>query len=179
MTTLKIKSNRWVRWGIIAAVCYLLASAGVNGVIDPRWYIESDAGTEAKIRREEGWMIIDVPESFSREGYLNLKVKDMDYFRTDLNVLYNCGIEDPDSAEGSINICRGINSFPVPDRKEGVRNLAFSEQELYRLGIVLESARWSADRQVDRAKMLEIAASFLCMAAFYRFCTWIRRRYAK
>lgn len=38
MKMLKIGKNSWLKWCLIIVICYLLASYGVNGVVNPVVY---------------------------------------------------------------------------------------------------------------------------------------------
>ncbi|MBQ9140646.1 MAG: hypothetical protein IJX63_02495 [Lachnospiraceae bacterium] len=55
MKILKTGKNRWLKWILIVLICYLLASYGVNGTVNPMVYFE--AGQQADtLKMLEIWL---------------------------------------------------------------------------------------------------------------------------
>ena len=173
----KIKNNQFVKWCVVFLVCYLLASVGVNGVINPYYYVNSGDKEELEIIKGEEYQMIDLTLAGFGEGYLNIKIDDMNTFQQTVNVIANFGTEDPINEK--LELFEGINSYKLSDLADNVGNLAISQRELTEIEVVLDSVFWSAQKQVDILKTVEIMASFLSIAVFYMSMMWIKNKYAK
>lgn len=177
MKTLAKRNRAIFRWIMIAVICYLLASAGVNRVINPYYYFHTGHGSELPVSSDDEYVMIDLSAHADAEGFLTIAVEEMNTFSISVKarLIYETG----ETEEKTIDIGEVINCYKLQSWGEGIVQIAIPKNALKDAELQIGSAEWSQKRQVNTVQMLQVFISFLCLVIFYSFVQEIRKKYAK
>ena len=159
---------------IFIIICYLLASWGVNGVINPIHYYRNIIMHEEEIIpvREGNNIILDCSESREPFEYLSFRVTDSYNIFFDIKV----NTSAKDAAEMVVGVHQGLNTIKIPD-DTGV--VMISADTMDENGVLWDAFVLSDHRKVDSAKMMEILVSMLLLLALWEGVQYIKNRYTK
>ena len=177
MKMLKTEKNNWLKWTIIMLICYLLASYGVNGIVNPAAYFKQAMQEEVNIIYEEDVVFIKLPEDKGKYNYLNIELQDINMFETAVEVVFE--YPGTKKLQKELVLCNRKNSFALQELGEDMIGISFEKTDLDKYDIILKKALLSEEKQPDTLKMLEIWISFLGITGVYVFMQWIKKRYAK
>lgn len=177
MKTLAKKNKAIIRWIVIVAVCYLLASAGVNQVINPYYYFHREQAVELSVSFDEAYMYIDLFNYSDKGGFLTISVEDMNTFS--VGVKARIVYENEETEEKTINIGNVINCYNLQRYGDGVKQIVIPQESLKEADMQIGAVVWSQHRQVNTLQMVLVFFSFLCLVVFYSFMQWIKKKYAK
>ena len=175
MKTLTKRNNSIVKWILIVVICYLLASVGVNQVVNPFYYFHEEQTVELPLQTDEDAVSIDV--SAYEEGFLTIKVEDMNTFS--VSVKARITYKNGEKEEKTIEIGNVINCYKIQKLGEGIIQITIPQAALKDAGIQISDIEWSPKRQVNTLQMILVFISFFCLVAFYNFMQFIKKKYTK
>ena len=175
MKTLTKRNNSIVKWILIVVICYLLASVGVNQVVNPFYYFHEEQTVELPLQTDEDAVSIDV--SAYEEGFLSIKVEDMNTFS--VSVKARITYKNGETEEKTIEIGNVINCYKIQELGEGIIQITIPQTAIEDAEIQIGSVEWSQKRQVNTLQMILVFISFFCLAAFYNFMQFIKKKYTK
>lgn len=155
-------------------VCYLLASWGVNGVINPMHYFREAVMYKEEIfpTEDEKYLMIDLADKYESREYLSFLVSESDNIFFDIVLI--ASVEEPQKV--IVEVHQGINTLKIP---EGAGSIRVLRDTITQNGAVLNSYMLSEYRNVDSMKMMEIMISMLLLFGFWEAVQYIRKRYTK
>lgn len=166
------------------AGAYLLASWGVNGVLNPMYYVKS-----AMMRRqtleisecEDGILLepvrkvqSDKLEYEDKMNFLSFRIAQAESFSFDLRLLVYLKEE---TMEMSVRVWKGWNTVSL-NNKAGEKIVAV--QAAPKSGdVVFADAKLSEHMWVDTEKMVCVWVFFLMLMVFWEGVWWMKERYAE
>lgn len=175
MNISELKNNKIVRWICCILVCYLLASWGVNGTVNPVNYWKQGESGIISTEYSEEYLVIDLKDQLQKAEYINLNISQMNSYMISIDVV--TGVTDKGNQK-KMNLDRGMNSWAIDklDTEEGRLKIPLKtlEKEQVQIGQIF----WSEYKQVDGLAMIKIFVSFIFLSVFYSFISWIKRHYS-
>lgn len=164
------------------AAAYLLASWGVNGVLNPMHYIHSTTMQRhvLKIQEDAERFHIELPQDLGKEAsFLSFEVTDAQRYAFVLPLTGNAS--DGEAGPYSVDVWKGWNAIDLERlQDQSIWNKITIPKILPESGeIMLDTVILSKYRKMDTKKMLYIFVSFLFLAAFWESVWWIKERYAQ
>lgn len=155
--------------------CYLIASWGVNGVINPVHYYKNEVMQSIEITAiwQDDVLMIDLTEYQEKFEYLSFIVLASEGFVWDITL--DCSGEVERIITEAVH--QGLNSLQLP--VEECSYIKIPIDVLEKNGAVLQNFVLSEYRKVDTLKMIEICLSLLLLLVFWECVQWIKDRYAK
>ena len=175
MKTLAKRNNSIVKWILIVVICYLLASVGVNQVVNPFYYFHEEQTVELPLQTDEDAVSIDV--SAYEEGFLTIKVEDMNTFS--VSVKARITYKNGETGEKTIDIGNVINCYKIQELGVGIIQIIIPQTAIEDAEIQISDIEWSQKRQVNTLQMILVFISFFCLVAFYNFMQFIKKKYTK
>lgn len=162
---------------------YLLASWGVNGVVNPVHYIRC-ARMQIQMlevsERGDG-IVLRLPEGYGEKGLgvLSFRVTESEDYSFNLRLLGYPS--DGDAQEADIKVWKGWNTVELDRLQSGKswKEILVPKDVSEAEGLVLEDAGLSKWRKVDVGRAVYIFAAFLFLAVFWECVWWIKERYAE
>lgn len=166
------------------AAAYFMASFGVNGVINPMYYLRnvSEQTQELKFWEDEGRLAIELPQERVLKGqaFLSYQIEELEDFISVLPV-YVC-TEEGNDLKINMKSKKGWNwynlSSILQDGKR-IKALVLPRESVEIQGLQLKSVELSPYPKVDTARMLSLWMSFLMLVAFWECVWWMKERYAE
>lgn len=179
MRILKLKGNYMnpVKWLIYIIVSYLLASWGVNGVVNPVHYVRAASMQVTELEAEEtaDGVSIALPETGLEGGVLVFEITASKDYKFKLKVV---GVPEAGEHETmTIEACRGTNSVNLIDNSWV--SVLIPVDSVKQQEIDIDDVRLSEYRSVSLGRMLYIFAVFLLMLTFWEAVQWVKKRYAE
>lgn len=186
MKTLKAKNKNeavW-KWMCYVAGAYLLASWGVNGVLNPMYYVKSAwmCRQTLEISECEDGILLepvrnlqsDKLEYEDKMNFLSFRITQAESFSFDLQLLVYLQEE---TMEMSVRVWKGWNTVSL-NNKAGEKIVAV--QAVPKSGaVVFADAKLSEHMWVDTGKMVCVWAFFLMLMVFWEGIWWMKERYAE
>jgi len=178
----RIKKRLLVKWLEYMAAAYLLASWGVNGVLNPFHYIHSITMQRhvLEIQSDAERFCIELPQDLGTEAsFLSFEVTDAQRYAFALPLTGSTS--DGEAGPYSVDVWKGWNTFDLARlQDQSVWNKITIPKIPPESGeIMLDTVILSKYRKMDTKKMLYIFVSFLFLAAFWESVWWIKERYAQ
>lgn len=171
-----VKKKGAAKWMLYAVSIYLLASWGVNQVINPLIYVKSAIMYKKplNISDRDGDILI----AFEEENFLSFCIVESDKYSFDLRITgYS---EDEAAQERIIHVFKGWNTLDLRKlKKDQWKKIAVPEQTVEQNGLLLEHAELSEYPNVDLFRMLSVYLSFFALVIFWEGIRWIKRKYAQ
>lgn len=174
------KKNRMKNWGrkslLYVVICYLLASWGVNGVINPMHYYRQFVMEEKAIDyiSENKNIILEWNEDREEYRYISFEVLDAKNLYNDIWVdIYS---DDELLRRESIELHKGLNSLAIEDESVYV---SVSSDEITKNQLIIKEFVLSMYRKVDTWNMVEIFISMIFLLTIWECIQLIKNRYAK
>lgn len=180
------KAEKAVQWAGYLMVAYLLASWGVNGVVNPMHYVKNAfmSVQAVEIKEDAEKLILELPNDGDLEyRFLSFKAVSQNY-SLDLHILgypQEKGAQGEAAQETVLRIWKGWNCIDL-DKVQGARKWTRMNVTKHIEGtesITLETVELSEYKRMETGRMIYIMLSFLILAAFWECVWWIKERYAK
>ncbi len=188
-----VKKKGAAKWMLYAVSIYLLASWGVNQVINPLIYVKSAIMYKKplNISDRDGDILIAFEEEDSQEdgqensqnsqieeNFLSFCIVESDKYSFDLRITgYS---EDEAAQERIIHVFKGWNTLDLRKlKKDQWKKIAVPKQTVEQNGLLLEHAELSEYPNVDLFRMLSVYLSFFALVIFWEGIRWIKRKYAQ
>lgn len=172
----ELKNSKIARWISCVIVCYLMASWGVNGTVNPMNYWKQGKTGIISTENLDEYLVIDLGEQIRKGEYINLDVSEMNSFMIPIDVL--TGSADKGNQKKTMNLSRGMNSWSIDELDAAEGWIKISLKTLEKEQVQIDQAYWSEYKQIDGLAMVKVFLSFICLAVFYSFVSWIKRRYS-
>lgn len=172
----ELKNNKMVRWICCAAICYLLASWGVNGTVNPVNYWNQGEKDLLSTEWADEYLRIDVKEQLQKGGYINLNISEMNSFMISINVV--TGSSELENQKQTLRLSKGMNSWTISELNAEEGWIKIPLKTLEKEQVQINQIYWSECKQVDGTAMLKVFSSFICLLVFYSFVSWIKGRYS-
>ena len=162
-----------VKHMFIIALCYIFASWGVNGVINPIHYLRNSGDIHpVQMEEQEECVYIDLSQISQDEyvlfefGSLNTVVNSVE-----ITLLRNDGTTQSDT----LKVFQGIVSYKIDPDLLGIK---ISHKEFQKCDLVLNQVRTGKYKVLDCFSMIKIFIIFLCLTIFWNLNQVIKRKYA-
>lgn len=167
---------------------YLLASWGVNGVINPLHYFRNAAMQTKALELSEcaDGIVIEMPQDTTdtnindtNTGFLSFRIAAADDYSFYLTLL---GCTDAgETKETGVKAQKGWNSVDIGKLQGGAawKKIIVPKNAAGTEGIRLESVCFSKYRRTDTGRMCYIFVSILFLAALWECVWWIKKKYAE
>lgn len=176
MLKIKIGKRRMFKWAVYLLAAYLLASWGVNGVVNPMHYFNRAQRNMLHVEKKEDGLVIELPaDSKSGSSYLSFWVTQAKEYSSRLKLSgypAQGGMQ-----EMEIPLWKGWNVAELGAYEWD--HILIRKDEMEQKELVIEEVGWSARRIPDTERMLSVFVSFVLMAAFWECVCWVKDRYAK
>lgn len=175
MKILKRKNRRKAvrKWSGYFVAAYVIASWGVNGIVNPIHYLRQTVMQEQTVRFVEethGWAL-EKPQNGEGMNYLSFQVKDAKTYAAKVQLLVYA--KTGEARTIYVKLWRGLNSIDL----QLWEKVVVPQTQVASTGIVLEDVVLSEYRQVDTGRMVSVMASFLLLLAFWEGVWWMKGRY--
>lgn len=172
----ELKNNKVVRWICCVIVCYLLASWGVNGTVNPLNYWEQGVSGIISTESSEEYLMINLGDHPQEGHYINLDVAEMNSFVISIEIV--TGDSDNGKHKKTMNLNKGMNSWAIDKLNLEEGWIKIPMKALEKEQVQIEQIYWSENKQVDALAMIKVFFSFICLSVFRSFVSWIKERYS-
>lgn len=166
--------NRSVKHIFIIALCYIFASWGVNGVINPIHYLRSSSGDIhlVQMEKQEECVYIDLSQS-SQDEYVLFEFDSLNTVMNSIEItlLRNDGTTQSDT----LKVFQGIVSYKINPDLLGIK---ISHKEFQKCDLVLNQVRTGKYKAMDYFNMIKMFITFLCLTIFWNLSQVIKKKYA-
>lgn len=179
MKMLNIK-NKWqnmVKKCIFYVVfSYLVASWGVNGVINPVHYYRNFAVQEQQLEAslDDTGLLVKWNQVDGGFKYLSFEVMDAKNFYNDILVNLYSGDELLECV--SVEVYKGLNSLEI---QENTTSISITSDVIQKNQLIMSGFTISEYKKVDTWKMTEVVFSMLFLIVIWECIQYIKKRYAK
>ncbi len=166
------------------AGAYLLASWGVNGVVNPMHYVKSAfmSRQTMEISEREGGILLepvqnaqtDRSEGADHMNFLSFRIAQAESFSFDLQLLVYLQEE---TIKMSVRVWKGWNTVSL-NNQAGEKIVAVQAAPKSG-GVVLADAKLSEHLWTDTGKMVCVWTFFLMLMVFWEGVWWMKERYAE
>lgn len=175
MKTLAKRNKSIIKWILIVVICYLLASVGVNQVVNPFYYFHEEQTVELPLQTDEDAVNVDV--SAYEEGFLTIKAENMNTFS--VSVKARITYKNGETEEKIIDIGNVINCYKIQKLGEGIIQITIPQTPIEDAESRICSVEWSQKRQVNTLQMILVFISLFGLVTFYNFMQFIKKKYTK
>lgn len=174
----RIREHTFVKWAGYLIILYVLASWGVNGVINPVHYLRNAqmkiCGVEP-LAREDG-LAIDL-SSGGDNGlkYLSFYIAQADEYSFTLRLSGSVGGGEVQEKEAVV--WKGWNSLDL--REYPWKEAVVPDDLVQQAGILFENVQLTGYQKVDTERMLSVFGAFCVMAVFCECMRWVKEHYAR
>lgn len=169
------KRNKLIVYILIG---YLIATGGVNHIINPVVYFQNIFSQEkysVDIITEEQGLILQLPKSTWEYPYLSFEVVSTDKYTLNVGVEYYSETQEKEKSEYRIE--KGINKLKLENKE--YTTVIFEKKALENNNVVIRDVVQTGFPKVNLWKTVEIFFSFLLLAIFWEGTRYIKKRYAK
>lgn len=183
----KIRKNASAKLAGYFAAAYLLASWGVNGVVNPMHYVrnvtmkqmelqETGQTIEQTIGQKKGQedsLVLTLPPKTETYDFLSFQIvqsKEYSFHMVIAGETPNGSVEEMD-----IKVWRGWNTVDISKKQW---NKIYIRQGTGSEKLEFESFLLTQYRKADIGKMLSVMASLAVLSAFWESVWWIKKKYA-
>lgn len=173
----KNKLKKFIKKGLLyVIICYLLASWGVNGVINPIHYYRNLVMQEKLIElplNDKG-LQLEWKGDAENFNYVSFEVTDAKNFYND--ILVNVYSDDELLQSVTVKLYKGLNSLEI---QENSTSISISSEVIEKNQLEISNFVLSEYRKVDTGKMIETFFSMLFLLIIWECIQYIKNRYAK
>lgn len=170
----RLQKNKQIKCCCVIIVCYLLASFGVNRVINPLYYLDKSEEHPLNYHEENNSLYIDITGLETSDQYLNIYISEIRQFGC-AAYLY----PDIDSEEKLYTLlCKEANSIKKTQLPSNKGTIYIRVNDLTKDGVKISRITGSAKRKVDLFSMLKIFISFILLATIWTFVRNLKKKYA-
>lgn len=157
-------------------ICYLLASWGVNGVVNPMHYYRNFTMQEKSIDLliDNQGIVVEWQENQDKFGYISFEVMDAKNFYND--TLVNVYSGDELLKSEVVELHKGLNSLEIQEKSTYV---SISSDVVVKNQLILNDFVLSEYRKIDTWKMVEIFFSMIFLLIIWECIQFVKNRYAK
>lgn len=169
----RLQKNKYIKCCFIIIVCYLLASIGVNGIINPSYYFKKSEEYVLNYYEDNNCLYIDITRLETADQYLNINISELQRFGS-VVYLYT----DVDSKERIYTLlCKGSNSIKKSQFPLNTNMVYIKISDLAKDGVKICQITASSERQVDCFSMLKVFFSFILLATIWCFIGNLKKKY--
>ena len=153
---------------------YLVASWGVNGVINPVHYYNAATMDEKEIvpSDEKEFWVLDTGKSKEQVRYLSFEILDAKNRYFDIKV----GESDEELIKQNVEVHVGFNTIRISENRSSVY---IGKNEIIANNAIINSYVLSEFPKMDLAKTIEIMFSIMFLLSFWEEIRYIRDKYTK
>lgn len=169
------KRNRVIVYVLIG---YLIATGGVNRIINPVVYFQNIFSQEKyaiDMITEEQEIILQLPKSTQEYPYISFGIVSADEYALNVDVRYCSETQGEEKSECRIE--KGNNKIKL--KNNDCTAVIFEKKALENNHVVIGDAVQAGFPEVDLWKSVEIYISFWILVAFWEGTRYINKRYAK
>jgi len=175
MKMLRRKSDLrcYIKKGLIyIMICYLIASWGVHGVINPLHYIRKSNYEEVEIVDDGDYLWLDLSLTDFVEGYLSFDAYSAKRFFYEIEIEVT---DENDKVEVLKCECQnGLNSLEISDGKE--KKLRINKIDLDKNEVVLDKLDIGKNRRVDAVSMIYVMLSIFTLMFLWECVQYIKKK---
>lgn len=174
MAISRLRKNRYIKCSFIIIACYLLASIGVNKVINPLYYFIKTEEHSLNYYEKDNSLYIDVTALKKSDQYLNIYISEIQPFGS---VVYLYSDVDPKEKVYTL-LSLDSNSINKSDLPSNKGTIFIRLNDLNKDGINISQITGSEKRKVDSFSMLKIFISCILLVTFWSFTRNLKKKYA-
>lgn len=163
---------------IYLIVGYLIATWGVNHILNPVVYFQNIFAREAysaNVVTDEGGVTIELPKSAEQYPYLSFTMSDSDDYTVNVQKREDVGENKGEKEEYTLD--RGLNCMKIDS--QGCTDIRISGEGYSKKHVVIEQICQTPYPKVNLWKTLDILISYVVLVVFWESTQYIKRRYAK
>lgn len=168
----KVLKNKYLRYFFTVICCYLVASVGVNKIVNPILYFTTGDEYQLDYYDENNCLYINV-KNLEDSDFFNIYVSDLQYFGS-VAYIYS----DTNSDEKMYTLlCKGANSIKGADlpSNEGIVYIRVNDLKKYE--VTISQITGSERRILDKFSMIKVLISSLLLVIFWRYMRFLKKKY--
>lgn len=166
--------NKYFKGAIIIVVCYILASKGVNNVVNPKCYFMDYSSHSIGFYEENNRLYIDVSQLTDSDYFLNIYIEKLQKFGSTI-YLYS-GTNDKERVYTLL--CNGNNPIRKSDLPLNKGSIYIRMDDINNEGMEISQITGSENPYVHVFPMLKVFISFLMLSIFWQFMNYLKGKYA-